>query len=68
MSHHPHPAHQPKHEHASAVTKPGMKPHIKWGLLIAVILMLVALAIYVLTNDESVQPGKPVQQTVPVGP
>jgi len=45
-----------------------MKPHIKWGLLIAVILMLVALAIYVLTNDESVQPGKPVQQTVPVGP
>jgi hypothetical protein len=45
-----------------------MKPHVRWGLMIAVVLMLIALAIYVFTNDESVVPGEPLQPTVPTGP
>jgi hypothetical protein len=41
---------------------------MKIGMVIAIILMLVALAAYVFTNDESVQPGEQLQPEVPVGP
>lgn len=34
-----------------------MKPHVKWTLVVGVVLMLTALGIYVLTNDEQVVPG-----------
>ena len=72
MSHHPHPAHQPKHEHkakpASSGGSPAVKPHVKWGLMIAIVLMLIALAIYVFTDNESLQPGETLQPEVPAAP
>lgn len=51
MSHkheHPHPDSNPKHES-------GWKPHTDWRVLGAVV-MLVAIVIYILTLDESIQP------------
>ena len=40
----------------------------RWVAIVAVVLMLGALAIYVLTNDESDVPGESLQAPVPAGP
>jgi hypothetical protein len=37
-------------------------------MLIGIALMLIAMAIYVFTNDESNVPGEQLQPEVPVGP
>jgi hypothetical protein len=42
--------------------------HKDWRLWIVVGLMLLAMATYVMTMDEAVQPGKKVQETVPAAP
>jgi hypothetical protein len=72
MSHHSHPKHD-SHKHAhphppSRSGSGGVKPHVKWGMLVAIALMLIAMAIYVFTNDESNVPGEQLQPEVPVGP
>ncbi len=43
----------------------GVKPHVKWTVIAVVALMLLAMLIYVLTDDESLQPGEAPQQPVP---
>jgi hypothetical protein len=48
---HPGEHHDHKHEHH----KPGWKPHRDWRVW-AVVLMLLAMAVYVMTLDESVWP------------
>jgi ABC-type Zn2+ transport system substrate-binding protein/surface adhesin len=48
--HHGHDGHGHKHQ--------GKRPvHKDWRLWFAVVLMLVAMAVYVLSDDESVTPG-----------
>lgn len=66
MSHHDHKSHhaQPGHE-GHTTSGGGMKRHHKIIAIVALIAMLGALAIYVLTNDESVVPGQPERQPVP---
>jgi hypothetical protein len=44
--------HGTKHEHRS----PGWRPHRDWRVW-AVVLMLVAMAVYVLSLDDSIWPG-----------
>jgi hypothetical protein len=44
------------------------KPHVKWVLIVGVVLMLAAMLGYVLSMDEAVVPGQPVQQPVPAAP
>ena len=46
----------------------GIKPHVKWSVIAVVALMLLAMLIYVLTDDESLQPGAPAQQPAPAAP
>lgn len=60
MSHHSAHQHDP--------TKSGMKPHIKWTMIIGVILMIGAMLIYVFTMDEALVPGEKVQQPMPAAP
>jgi hypothetical protein len=48
--------HDHKHEHGHGHHKPGWKPHRDWRVW-AVALMLLAMAVYVLTLDESIWPG-----------
>jgi hypothetical protein len=42
--------------------------HKDWRVWTAVILILTALASYVLTNDEVLRPAPPAQQAAPSGP
>ena len=52
---------QHKHDH-----KPQRRPpHKDWRVWVVVGLMLAAIAVYVLSQDESFQPGGNVQQPVP---
>ena len=44
------------HEHRQGKHHAGWKPHRDWRVW-AVVLMLVAMAVYVLTLDESIWPG-----------
>jgi hypothetical protein len=48
------------HEHGA----PRKKIHHDWRFW-AIVLMLAAIVIYVVTMDESLEPGGPVQQAVP---
>jgi hypothetical protein len=46
--------------------KPGRQFHKDWRLWLAVIAMLVALAVYVLTDNERLRPGPAQQPGEPV--
>jgi hypothetical protein len=59
MSKHHH-EHEHSHHHPSA--RKGLHP--RWYVVIAVVLMLVAILSYVLTNDDAVVP-QPAQPTAP---
>lgn len=65
MSDHKHShAHDPKHAHQ----QDGWKPHRDWRVLV-VVLMLAAMAVYVMTVDESIQPGGgPAAPATPAAP
>lgn len=52
MSRHQHHPHNPHHEPG----QPKKKIHQSWIFIVAVILMLIAMAVYVLTMNESVVP------------
>ena len=60
MSHHDHTHHPVPHTPA--------KPHVKWIVIVGVVLMLVAMFAYVMSMDEAVQPDKPIQAPVPAAP
>lgn len=40
----------------------------RWVAVVAVVLMLAALAVYVLSNNEELVPGEALQQPVPAAP
>lgn len=44
------------------------RAHTDWRLWVVVGLMLLAMVVYVLTMDESVQPGGKVQAPIPAAP
>ncbi len=55
-------AHDEQHKH-----HPPRRPfHRDWRVWVGVVLILGALASYVLTNDEVLRPAAPVPQTAPV--
>ena len=62
MTKHDHHANGSKHEHKS--NKRGV--HKDWRTWTAVTLMIVAMAAYVLSFDESLQPGGEIAQSMPV--
>lgn len=45
-----------------------MKPHVKWTAIGMVVVMLIALAIYVFTNNESVVPDSGQKTPAPTNP
>jgi hypothetical protein len=56
MSTHHHPHHQDRPKHwLDKILQPGL--HKDWRTWVVIGLMLAAIGIYVLTLDESVQPG-----------
>lgn len=58
-------SHHSQHHHGGG--RPG-KPHVKWLMIVGVVLMLGAMALYTLTMDEAVVPGQPVGQPTPAAP
>jgi hypothetical protein len=48
--------HAPSHGHQHGRHKPGWRPHRDWRVWV-VALMLLSMAVYVLTMDESLWPG-----------
>jgi len=42
-----------------------MKKHAKWLIVVAVVLMLMAMFAYVVTDEESLTPAPPSQQDAP---
>jgi hypothetical protein len=59
-----HHGHSHDKEHGLHHSKSGKKIHHDWRFW-AVIAMLVAMGIYVMTMDEAIEPGGGVQQEVP---
>jgi hypothetical protein len=68
MSHeHKHDQHH--HHGPEGGTPPRNRPiHHRWQFWVAVILMLVGMGVYVMTMDESLQPGGQVGPPVPAAP
>jgi hypothetical protein len=60
MSHHDHTHHPVPRSEAG-------KPHVKWIVIVAVALMLVAMVVYMLSTSGAPIPGGP-QQPVPAAP
>jgi hypothetical protein len=44
----------------------GVRPHVKWILIIGVLLMMAGMCVYILTMDESVMPRLPAPTTSPM--
>ncbi len=55
--------HKHHHEHHPASQRKGL--HRDWRAWVVVLLMLAAMAAYVLSDDEALQPGGGIQQPVP---
>jgi hypothetical protein len=62
MSHHEH-SHGHKHHHEHDVTKNGI--HRQWWFWVAVVAMLAAMVMYVVSDDEALGPGGEVNQQMP---
>lgn len=56
-------AHEHKHEHGHQHGPAWKHLHRDWRLWVAIALMLAAMFMYVLSNDESLQPGGGPPQT-----
>jgi len=64
MNQHQHKHHDHDHQH-----KKPKGLHTDWRLWLVVVLMLAAMVIYVLSDDESIQPGQPnASPPVPAAP
>ncbi len=60
--HHDHPGHHHhNHEGHHHEEKPGRQFHKDWRVWLAVVVILAALGIYVLTNGEVLRPAPPPQ-------
>ena len=53
------------HDHKNHSHRPKRPPHKGWRLWAVVVLMLASMASYVLSFDESLQPGGDGEQEVP---
>ncbi len=63
MTHgHKHSTHHDHQEHGHSHRRRG--PHKDWRVVTAVVLMLGAMVIYLMTMDESEVPGEPVQPPI----
>ena len=59
----------PHHEHSREPKGPWWKHvHRDWRVWVGVVLMIVAMAVYVMSLDESLRPGGTVQPKVPAAP
>jgi hypothetical protein len=56
------------HHGRSGGENPRRQFHKDWRVWIGVVLILAAMAVYVLTNDERLRPGRAPQQAVPEAP
>lgn len=56
--------HQKNHSQHHQQSKPKTQPHKDWRVWTAIILMLAAMFVYVMTDDESLQPGGATQAPV----
>jgi ABC-type Zn2+ transport system substrate-binding protein/surface adhesin len=54
-----------QHDHAHRHGPFWKRLHRDWRLWVAVLLMLSAMAVYVMSDDESLQPGAAQQKSVP---
>jgi len=68
MSHEKHSHSHPHHDHQEPKGPWWTQVHRDWRFWTALILMIVAMAAYVLTLDESMRPGGGVQQQTPAAP
>jgi hypothetical protein len=57
--------HEHEHEHQHHQGPFWKRLHRDWRAWVAVLLMLAAMLAYVMSDDESLQPGGKVQQPVP---
>ncbi len=53
MSHHHH-----HHDHHQTADHPKKKLHQDWRFIVAVVLMLIAIATYIMTMDDRMLPGR----------
>ena len=65
MSKENHGNHHGHHDHSHPQHKQGGGLHKDWRAWTVVILMLAAMAGYILSVDESIEPGEPDQAQVP---
>jgi hypothetical protein len=65
MSKENHGNHHGHHDHSHPQHKQGGGLHKDWRAWTVVVLMLAAMAAYILSVDESVEPGEPDQAQVP---
>jgi hypothetical protein len=69
MSHEAHTHGHPHHEHSHEPKGPWWKQvHRDWRFWTALVLMVAAMAAYVMTVDESLRPGGGVKQQAPAAP
>ena len=62
-----HRHHEHGHDHGHANVPWLKRAHKDWRTWVVIALMLGAMAIYVFSDDESLQPGGKVQPSVPAG-
>jgi hypothetical protein len=65
MSKENHGNHHGHHDHGHAQHKSGGGLHKDWRAWTVVLIMVAAMAVYILSFDESIEPGEPEQQEVP---
>jgi hypothetical protein len=53
------------HDHGHPQHKSGGGLHKDWRMWTVVLLMVAAMAVYILSFDESLEPGEPEQREVP---
>lgn len=58
-------SHHNDHKHRAGAPNAARKNPVKWGVIVVVALMLAAMAIYVLTVDDSLVPGEEPQPRLP---
>jgi hypothetical protein len=65
MNEHQHGHHHSGHHHEE---KPARQYHKDWRVWVAIVVILVAMGVYVLTNGEVLRPAPPPQQSAPAAP
>jgi len=64
-AHHHSGHHRSSHHHEE---KPARQYHKDWRVWVAIVVILVAMGVYVLTNGEVLRPSTPPEPSVPAAP